>query len=241
MVLGVLAFVAALVAVLPVRWLSFLLPDQLHCGSLQGSLWNGSCNEVSLRDGSGPPLTLQTLRWKLHPAALLRLTISADVSAKQQLGQLQASLSMHRERISLEHLSASGTLDHSLLPVLPVGWSGRLEARDVTLVLDADKLLTLRGAASLHELNDGRGVPYGNYVLEFPPQPNAPFAGQLRDQGGPLDLAARVTVNGDRSWQVDGTITARSGAPVAVQERLRALGTMDAAGKYPLSAAGTFN
>lgn len=237
--LGVAAFAIALLVVLPARWLAWALPAAVHCGSLQGSLWNGRCQQLELRTARGQPVQLPEVSWQMHPGALLLATLSADLRVvtpalqARGLARLRAGGSL---RISA--LSVSGNVDHASLAAMPSGWSGRLEASDVLLELRGNRLQALGGTAQLQQLRDTHGV-YGDFTLTMPPQQAAPFKGQLRDRGGVLALDARLGVNADRSWQIDGTIQPRAGAPAGLDQVLDQLGTADVSGRRTFSVAGT--
>jgi hypothetical protein len=101
-------------------------------------------------------------------------------------------------------------------------------------------LLALRGRGQVQDFTDGRGSRYGNYELDFPPQTAAPFSGRLRDQGGPIDLAAQVTIAANLDWEVNGTIAPRGPPSAQLTSMLQTLGGVDAKGRSPLSVAGSF-
>ncbi len=214
LLLGLIAFLAVLLVRLPAKWLLPLLPPTVQCKVASGTVWHGSCEDLSLSDGKSAPFVLQQARWTLHPLALLRARISADVAVQGEWGQASAQVvSGTGSHLMISALAATGTIDRRLLPVLPAGWRGSFEARDVAFELRAQRLLLLRGTATVHGLQDGQGKQYGDYQLQLAPEDGAAGVGDLRSLGGPVTVAAKVRVAQDLNWTVDGTV---NGSPLSV-------------------------
>ena len=115
--------------------------------------------------------------------------------------------------LAISALTASGTIDRRLLPVLPAGWRGSFDARDVAFELRQQRLLQLRGIATVHGLQDGQGKQYGDYQLQLAPgKAMSPASGDLRSLAGPVTVAAKVRVAQDLNWTVDGTV---NGSPLS--------------------------
>jgi Type II secretion system (T2SS), protein N len=170
-------------------------------------VWHGTCDGLSLSDGKSAPLVLQQARWTVHPLSLLRARLSADVAVQSEWGQASAVVVVGSgSHLVISALAASGTIDRRLLPVLPAGWRGSFETRDVAFELRRQKLLLLRGIATVHGLQDGQGKQYGDYQLQLAPEGEVPGVGDLHSLAGPVTVAARVRVAQDMNWTVDGTI-----------------------------------
>lgn len=239
--LGLGAFLLALLVVLPVGWLAPLLPAQVQCAAWRGSIWRGQCTGLTLAVAGPTPLQFDALRWTLHPAALLRLTLHADFQLAYPQGSASGQVEVASgERLLLQNVTLQAPFDRRLVSMLPPQWTGQLDARQVAMRLHGKVLQALSGDVQLRNLNDGRGGALGSYRLVFTPQPVAPFRGTLQDTGGPLAVAASLTIAADRSWVLDGTVAARDGTS-AISRNLDLLGPPDASGRRPLSAAGTFN
>jgi general secretion pathway protein N len=239
--LGLAAFLLALLVVLPARWVGGLLSPQLECAAWSGSIWRGQCAGLILQLPGSPPEPIELLRWKLHPAALLRLALQADfdVRAAQGVGSGQIELG-RGGRIAMQDVSLSMQFDRRLVGMISPGWNGQLQGQQLAIRLQGKQVLALAGELQLRDFNDGRGVALGNYHLTFPPAASPPFVGVLQDKGGPLVVTASLTVNADRSWLLEGTVAAGPGAPQALQRRLDILGPPDAEGRRRLAAEGTF-
>jgi hypothetical protein len=239
--LGVAAFVLSLLFVLPARWIAGLLPQQVHCAAWSGSVWRGQCAGLAVQQPDSTPLSIELLRWKLHPAALLRLSVRADFDLRTAQGTANGRFEMGRNgRMALQEVSATATFDNRLATMLARGWTGQLEAQHLAVSLRGKQLLALSGELSLRDFHDGRGGALGSYRLRFPPTTAPPFVGALQDTGGPLELAASLTIGGDRHWLLDGQITPRPSAPDALLRSLDYIGAPDASGRRHLAVEGSF-
>lgn len=239
MLLGVVAFAITLLVLCPARWAATFLPAGTSCSSWSGSIWSGRCDGLRVNAAGAAPLA-DTLSWKLHPLALLRARVSADIELEQAAVQAQGRLTAGRGgSLQVESLNASGLLDKRLLAALPTGWSARFEVRDASVDYSGAMLRQLGGTFTARDLRDQRGTVLGDYQIQFTPQPAAPFTGQLRDLAGPLQLNATVRVEANRSWQLDGTAVLRPGSPPSLARALDQLGTADLNGQRKISIAGT--
>lgn len=241
-VLGIAAFLLALLAVLPARWVAGALPAQVTCAQWRGSVWRGGCNGLALARPGAAPLQLDALQWRVRPLALFTLTLRADFSLRFAGGEASGRLDARGgNRVSLRPLRFTAMLDHRLAGALPAGWNGALEGDIQELSLEGPTLRQLAGSLRVRDFNDGRGAALGSYEVAFEPAAGAPFTGRLRDAGGPLEVAARLVVAADRSWTLDGTVAARPGASAALVRQLDLLSAPDASGRRQLSAAGSSN
>lgn len=242
--LGLLAFVAALLVVFPATWIRRALPPQLTCESLGGSVWNGQCNGLAYSTGGAPPLKLDTLSWKLHPLALLRGRAQADLALAGAGISAQGRLTLRSGgRVAVAGLSGVIALDHSRLAALPAGWSAQAEAHDLEFGIESGKLAALGGLLRARQLRDARGTSFGDFRLQFPRQDSAPFRGALADdtgaRPGPLQLTSQLTLNADQSWQLRGTVVLRPGSPPGLAGLLDQLAPADLDGQRHFSLEGT--
>jgi general secretion pathway protein N len=238
--LGLLAFVAALLVMLPASWFSGALPPQLGCGSLSGSIWRGQCNRLVLTQTGAQPVHLDTLDWRLHPVALLRGRVRADVAVAGADVSARGELSLQsRGRLQISTLSGRVALDHARLAALPAGWSASVEARELSLQIVGSRVQALGGALLARQLRDSRGTDFGDFRLEFPPADTPPFRGTLTDDGGPMQLKAQLELNADQSWQMQGTIVLRPGSPPGLAGALDQLAPADINGLRSFRLEGT--
>ena len=119
--LGLVAFLLALLVVLPASWVSSLLPTELQCASWRGSIWRGQCAGLQW-NGGGELQKIDLLRWKLHPLALFGLSIRADVQLRGELGVASGRLEIRRgARLALHEASANIVFDRRIAAALPAG------------------------------------------------------------------------------------------------------------------------
>ena len=241
LLLGLLAFLAALLVVLPARWVGGLLPPGVQCAQWGGTLWRGSCAQLAVAVPGHPPVRIESTSWKLHPLSLLRGRLSADISLEDARGDATGQVQVTRSgQLVLHETSARIQLDPQFSGGLPSGWRGRVEMQQVELDWQANRVKRLGGEFRFSELRDENGRDIGSYQLAFPASSTPPYTGQLSDQGGPLDVQASVGLGEDRSWSLNGTVAMRQGGDASFRRYLEVLGSPDAAGRYPLTASGTF-
>ncbi len=241
LLLGLVAFLVALLVVLPARWVGGLLPPGVQCAEWRGTLWRGSCGQLAVAVPGHPPVRIESTSWKLHPLSLLRGRLSADIALTDARGDATGQVEMTRSgQLVLHETAARIQLDPQFSGGLPAGWRGRVEMQQVELDWQANQVHRLGGEFRFIDLRDENGREMGSYQLGFPASSTPPFNGQLSDQGGPLDVQASVGLGADRSWSLNGTVAVRQGGDTSFRRYLEVLGAPDAAGRYPLSASGTF-
>jgi hypothetical protein len=240
-VLGLVAFLLALVVVLPASWMKGALPEGVACGSWAGSVWRGQCRELSLSDGGKVVLKLSSLRWKLRPSSLLRLRVGADFQSDWATGRATGRVAVTPAgTIQLREMAANSVLDSTALPALPAGWSGRIDLRQGEFNWQSGELGRLGGELVISELTDRRGGSLGGYRLDLPASDTPPFVAQLRDTGGPLEVEAQLSFANDLSWTLEGRMRQRT-PDAQLGQRLDLLSGADAQGWRRLGAAGDFN
>lgn len=241
LLLGLAAFLIALLTVLPARWVAALaVPPQIQCERWSGSIWRGACQGLVFTPPNAPPVTIETFRWELQPRALLSLAARADFALSHAEGNAQGRIELRGDRLQLTDTRARTLLDKRLLGALPQGWSGQLDAHDLQLDLHGNTLHALAGNVLLQDLVDGRGGRLGSYRLVIPPAAEPPFRGTLNDEGGPLQLRGDITLEADRSWTLEALATPRPEADAGLRRQLELLGGADASGQYRISIAGSF-
>jgi general secretion pathway protein N len=239
--LGLLAFVVALIVALPARWVGGMLPTAVRCGEWRGTAWNGRCRQLTVAVPDKPAFTIETAGWKVHPLPLLRATVSAEVVMTDSRGDVAGHVDLSRDgSIAVRNMSARVLFDPQLPIAMPAGWRGRIEVERFELDLQHNELRHLQGQFNFFDLRDEDGRELGDYHVVFPPATTPPFTGQLSDAGGPLELRGTLRLSADRQWEVSGTVAARAGADTALADDLAILGAPDGKGRYPLSATGSF-
>jgi hypothetical protein len=240
--LGLAGFLVILLVRLPAGWFSGQLPPQIRCDGLGGSVWRGDCEGLAIDQGmpNRAPLRIDSLHWKLHPAALLLGRLSADVVMLRGEGEARATVTRGAGGLlDVQGLQGQMQIDRDLLPPLPPGWRGVARFEEVQLRLDGSTIGQLSGAAELRDMTDATAARLGSYRLDFGTQPQSPpFHGTFRSLDGPLTMEGRITLEADTSWVLEGTVAARPDTPPALARMLQVLGPADASGARPFSIAG---
>ncbi len=236
-ILSVLIFVVTVLVRLPARWLVGLLPPKVQCEAPSGTLWNGACGE--LRAGG---YGLRGVSWRLHPAALLRMRLAADLGSEDPAARGRASIELARSgELAIKDLVASVDVQ-SGAGMLPVMVSGRLELALASARIVGARPAALQGKIDLQQLHViSPPADLGSFELQFAPQPEgAPLLGELRDlNNGPLSVNGRLRLTSGGAYQLDGTVAARAQAGAALTQALLLLGPPDVQGRRQFSLAGT--
>jgi hypothetical protein len=231
-VAALLVFAAVLCARLPARWLSALLPPYIQCVTPEGSVWNGSCARLNVRN-----LDIGAAQWQLHPATLLRGALSGTLRLQRNDGQLGGRFELRPTgRIEAYALVGDVPLDPALIPAFPANWRGRLQLDVPRLTARDRQIELLQGVVTVRDIvaTGPRPEAFGSYELRMqdPPDAAGRLQGKLRDLDGPFSLDANLTLERGGIWDVKGQIGTRPGASPSMARQLEILGTPDAAGRH---------
>jgi general secretion pathway protein N len=239
--LAIAIFAITVLSQLPAAVLPWLLPATINCETPSGTLWEGAC--AQLHSGAWE---LTDVHWTLHPAALLRAQLSADLLSTdpRATGQTRATLHLNG-LLELERLDARVPLQGGA-SMLPSGWSGLLELNVERASLRGGRLNALQGRIVLRQLHSEQPTAdLGSFELDVPAPaaessgPSTPIVGQLRDLEGPLSVQGQLRLSSEGAYELSGTLAPRGDASPDLRQALQLLGPPDAQGRYPLSLAGT--
>lgn len=241
-ILVLVVFLATLVVRLPARVLLPMLPADVSCESPGGTIWNGSCAE--LHAGASQ---ISELTWRLHPAALLRLRLAADLASEDPAarGHAQVELAPNGE-LAIKALAADVVLPGRTGFALGAS-TGVLQLAIDSAQLAGGHLLALQGTAELLQLHiPSPPTDLGSFELQFaPPDGSAslagaqPMLGQLRDLDGPLAVSGVLRLSPAGSYELQGSLAPKPGASADLSQLLQMLGAPDAQGRRTFSLAGT--
>jgi hypothetical protein len=235
LILAVAVFLVTLLARLPAGALLPLLPADVVCSAPEGTVWRGSCGELRLGQ-----LPVAGLSWTLHPAALLRLRIAADVASQDPgaNGHAQVELAPNGD-LAITALSANVALP-SGSGLVPAGTSGTLQLAIDSAQIQGGHLIAVQGKIALQQLHiENPAADLGSFELAFAPPNEAAIVAQLRDLDGPLSVTGVLQLLHTGSYDLEGSIAARPGASAQLTQALQLLGPADARGRRPLSLAGS--
>jgi general secretion pathway protein N len=236
LILAAIAFLVTLLMRLPARTLLPLLPPDVSCVAPTGTVWSGACGQ--LRAGQ---VTVSGLSWTLHPGALLRLHLAADLASPDPDARGQAQVDLARNgTLAITGLAATVALPGSAA-VVPAGISGSMQLAIDSARIEGRHLVAMQGRIDLMQIHSGNpSADLGSFELQFvPPTQPAVVVAQLRDLNGPLSLTGVLQLSSPGSYQLDGSVSARPGASAELTQKLQMLGPPDAQGRQPFSIAGS--
>jgi hypothetical protein len=218
------------------------LPAPTLCERAAGTVWRGRCDRLSAQG-----VEVGALDWRLSPTGLLHARLIGSfewtrhddrLAARIEAGARRMTVTGLRGRIGLESLRA--------LPLLPPALASRLSPAEGRLAFDMDTL-TLRSGriVAARGTLDGEGLVWraqerwsiGGMRVTFVAGEPAEDGLQatVRDTGGPLEFAGRLSMVSPPAWTLTGTVRARD--PVWAP-RLDALGPPDPLGRHALAVEG---
>lgn len=228
---------AGLIILFPARiayhWFA---PPGIALGGIAGSVWHGTASQASIGG-----LYLGELRWRMRPLNLIRARASFDIDASPAGGVLdgiaaigfggdvylantRAALPLHAiaALVGVPGLRGTATADIKRLRLsdgLPIAADGNAEVRGLVLPLVSPQAI-------------------GGYRIEFFTQEDAVVA-SVEDTDGFVDIAGRLLLGRDRSYEFLGQLAPKPETPSPVVEQMRFLGSPNARGQYELRLEGT--
>lgn len=247
--IGVLGVLVVVIAVLPASLANKFLPPAVRAEDFSGTLWHGSAGSISVagRDAGA-------LEWHLHPLALFKLRLEADLHWVKGSFVVDGAAALSRSAFQASDLRGGGPLaDLSAFGVAP-GWHGLAEIRIRNIAADlAGPSPSLRAAVGEIDVADvsspqlAGGSDIGSYALTFDDaslSANGEARAALVDKGGPLSLDASITLTPQsRTGMLSGTVKERAEAPPALRKELdnvAQLHARDAQGRIPIDLEFTF-
>lgn len=232
----VLTVVVGLIVSFPARvGYHWFAPPTVALSGITGTVWRGSASQASIVG-----LYLGELRWRLRPLALFRGRASFDVEASPAGGVLDGNaaigfggdvyLANTRAALPLDAIAGltgvpglrgTATADIERLQLsdgLPVAADGSAEVRGLVLPLVSPQAI-------------------GGYRVEFFTQEDGVVA-SVEDTDGFVDIAGRLVLSLDRSYEFLGQLAPKPETPTAVADQMRFLGSPNARGQYELRLEG---
>jgi general secretion pathway protein N len=240
---GLAALACFAVATLPASLVSGPLHRSgISAAAYSGTIWSGVASDVAWRGA-----TLGELRWHAHPMALLRAHAAADVTFARSDGSASASvaaglggtidLSNVRLDLPIEFLA-------QVMPGMARNWHGRASGAFSEFRLVSGWPVAARGTLHLSELVMPQlgQVAIGSFeiVAPDPGTSSTDVTARVSDKEGPLSLDAVLTLSPGRSFDLQGTVATRAGAPPDLVRSLEFLGPADPDGRRQFGVSGTF-
>lgn len=245
--LGVGAYVAFVLALFPaaaaLRAAAAFGNAPIDLAGVEGTLWSGGAAA-----GSVGGLPVRDVRWQVDAWPLLLLRISGRVQARLDDGFLDSGFALSRGAVRLEALRASGALAPLAPLVRASGTQGQASAQFETLELIDGwptaavgelRLAQLQAAPIIPTGSPGL-VPLGDYTVRFGDTGGRGLAADIRDAGGPLEVAGTLTLDLQRRYAIDAYVKPRPDAPQILLDGIDVMaGEPDASGRRRLTLTGS--
>lgn len=239
---GLVAFGVSLLATLPAAQFYAWFGDRfeaVQAYGLRGKLVAGSADRLTWKG-----VTINGLRWSLHPSSLLRGRLALRVEFRDPRSEARGKAlvgitpggALHLSRTRL-HLPMAALLQ--LWPEAPLALGGMLRLDLKQLVLDAGHIRAARGRLDWRQarLTGASPVPFGDLGLALAPDGDR-YKGLLTDQGGPLRVAGLLTLEADGAYRFHADLAVADPAQRRLATALRLIGPAGADGKVRIDFDG---
>lgn len=240
--IGLAAVLAVVIAVLPASLVTHWLPRPVRAADFSGSLWHGSAGTISVNGHEAG-----AIEWRLHPGALLGLTVAANLHWVKVGFVIDAAVKIDRHGFAAKDIKGSGPV--SDLGVA-AGWRGRADIDIHELRGNFTRLLAAAGDVKVSNLASAQiaeGADLGSYDLVLAPDAVAAdgsVSARLNDAGGPLEVQALIHYSAtQRTGVLSGTLKERPGASPALRNELDNLAQLrgrDPQGRIPAELEFSF-
>jgi hypothetical protein len=247
--IALFAVLAVVMAALPASLADKFLPAAVRAEDFSGTLWHGSAGRITVngRDAGA-------LEWRLHPLALFKLRLDADLHWVKGGFVVDGTAAVGRSDFRVSELRGGGPIaDLSSLGVAS-GWRGTAQVRIGEIAADlsvpAPSLRSAVGEIDVSDLSSPQvagGSDLGSYALTFDDaalSADGDARAALVDKGGPLSLDASLTLTPKtRTGMLAGTAQERDDAAPALRKELDNVAQLrprDAQGRIPIDLEFTF-
>ena len=237
--IGLGTILAVVLTSLPASIITHGLPPSVHAEDFSGSLWHGSAGKVSLnsRDAGA-------LEWRLHPAALLGMTVAADLHWVKVGFVIDATVKVSRQGLDLHAVKGGGPIENLQDLGVAAGWRGMAIVNFSELKGDFNKPLAAVGDVQVSNLTSTQiagGADLGGYDLNLDDRAvdaDGNVTAHLVDTGGPLQLQTLVHISPkERTGMLTGAVRERPEASAALRSQIDSLAQLrgrDPQGRIPL-------
>jgi hypothetical protein len=243
--IGLVTVAAVIIATLPASLAKHFLPASVSAQELSGSLWHGSAGTIMVNSRNAG-----ALEWQLHPSALLKLALAADVHWVKGGFALDAIGHLDGHGFSAENVHGGGPIEDLSTLGIPAGWHGTAAIKLDEVSGDFSAVTAATGDIQVTNLACNQvaaGSDLGDYDLNIPPGATAAdgsTTAKLSDRGGPVQVQADIRLSPkEHSGLLSGTIMARAEASPALRKQIDNLAQLhvrDSQGRIPVEFEFTF-
>ena len=237
LLIGVLTLIVGLIVKFPARvayhW--FAPADVVAIAGIQGTVWTGSAQSA---DFSG--IYVADLQWSFQPLKLFTGRLAWSMSARPQFGTMATDVAVSPGgTIYLSNLESNVSLQPIGAMIGVTGLRGTAAARFERLQISDGYATAADGSVDIR----GLVVPLvsrdsiGDYRAEFFTQ-EAGVIASVEDTNAILDIAGRLTLGTDRSYELLAQIAAKPETPEQLRQQIQFLPSGDAPGRHELRLMG---
>ena len=235
--IGVFTLIVGLIVKFPARvaYAWFAPADVVAIAGIDGTVWRGTAQSADI---SG--IYVGDIEWRFKPLALFTGRLAYSISARPQFGTLVTDVAV----------SPSGSIKlsafESNMSLQPIGSmigvqglrgtaAARFERVEITdgFATAADGAIDVRGLVVPLVSRDS----IGDYRAEFFTQ-EAGVIASLEDTNAIIDVAGRLTLATDRSYELLTQLAPKPETPQQLREQIQFLPSGDAPGRHELRLMG---
>jgi hypothetical protein len=245
LLVGLLIGLAAVIDVLPASLIGYFLPPQVSAEDLSGTLLHGAAGKFTVNGHDAG-----AIEWLIHPMALWRAQLDADVHWVKVGFVIDAHTELARHAFAAREVHGGGPIENLRDLGIAAGWRGTARVNFAEISSDFSHLTSAVGKIEVADLVSSgiaAGADLGGYQLQLADgavSPNGDVAASLKDLGGPIEVAAQIQVSpGARTGLLSGTILERPDASPALHRQLENLAQVrpkDPQGRFPVDLEFTF-
>jgi len=242
-VLGLLAYVAFLIATLPAEQALVQLKAQLpaetktlRAAGLSGSIWSGRADVLEVAGQR-----LDKVRWQLKPWSMLggKLGLVLFLDGKEIAGQADLVVSQDGT-VALADVDLRLPADRlSTMFKLPVGLGGQFTVKLDNAQLQGNQLQRINGVVGWQRaaVIEPLAQTLGEYTATLTSDESG-IKADVKDVSGPLQLAGEATLTPDGRYAFNGTVLVRDRSQAMLVQGVQALGRPGADGRVPIKYSG---
>jgi Type II secretion system (T2SS), protein N len=244
-VLALIVLTGAVIYVLPASLAARFMPAQVRAEDFSGKLLHGAAGKirVNARDAGA-------IEWQVHPLALLRLALVADVHWVKVGFVIDGTAELKPGGFAAHGISGGGPIEDLQTLGFAAGWKGVAHLTFSAIKGNFRSLEAAEGkidVANISSASVAQGSDLGSYELQLGAQSIAPdgsMSATLNDTGGPIEAQAQIRFSpATRIGMLSGTLKERAEASPALRNQLSNLSQLrprDAAGRFPVELEFTF-
>jgi hypothetical protein len=243
--LGLIVVSAVVIFALPASLVTRFMPAQVHAEDFSGNLLHGAAGKISVngRDAGA-------IEWRLHPLALLRLAIVADIHWVKTGFLIDGTAEIGPGSFAAHDIKGGGPIDNLQSLGFAAGWKGSASLAFTAIKGTFSKLEAAQGTIDVADISSAGiadGSDLGSYELQLGPQsidPDGTLSATIHDKGGPVEAQAQIRFSAaTRTGLLSGTLKERAEASPALRSQLSNLSQLrprDASGRFPVELEFTF-